>query len=93
MGKIIVWRNPQNKIVNDKNQDIQLYVWYISKAALHTHTHTHTHRHKIGIKMLREVIFRCWRYEFFKSFNMILFLIFQILYNKTFIIFIIRRWM
>ena len=42
MGKIIVWRNPQNKIVNDKNQDIQLYVWYISKAALHTHTHTHT---------------------------------------------------
>ena len=91
MGKIIVWRNPQNKIVNDKNQDIQLYVWYISKAALHTHTHTH--RHKIGIKMLREVIFRCWRYEFFKSFNMILFLIFQILYNKTFIIFIIRRWM
>ena len=75
MGKIVVWRNPQNKIVNDKNQDIQLYVWCIPKAALHTH------RHKIGIKMLREVIFRCWRYDFFKSFNIILFLIFQIFYN------------
>ena len=63
-----------------------------SPRLLYTHTHTHTQA-QVGIKMLREVIFRCWRYELFKSFNMILFLIFQIFYNKTFVIFIIRRWM
>ena len=65
MGKIIVWGNPQNKMVNDKNQGIQLYAWYTPKVVLHTHIH----QHKIGIKMLIEVIFGCRSYEFFKNFN------------------------
>lgn len=49
MGKIIVWGNPPNKMVNDKNQGIQLYAWYAPKVVLHTHTpaqsrHQNVHR-------------------------------------------------
>lgn len=73
MRKIIAWGNPQNKMVNDKNQDVKLFCGMFTRMF-------YVHAQKWYAK-ITQVIFGCVVMSFSKIL-IILFLNFQIFYNE-----------